>query len=87
MKAPLYLKIDRAFMTNLEQDGKDTAIISTIIALGKGLELDVIAEGIEQLRQKEMLRAKGCGWGQGFLFYPPVAPDDFEKLLGSQAKC
>ena len=65
------LKIDRAFVSELEASGKNEEIIRSILTLGQGMNLHVIAEGIETLEQLARLRALGCKLGQGFLFAKP----------------
>jgi diguanylate cyclase (GGDEF)-like protein len=67
------LKLDRAFVTGLGQESLDDAIAATILTLAKSLKLDVIAEGVEEMRQLEALRELGCSHVQGFLLGRPVA--------------
>jgi diguanylate cyclase (GGDEF)-like protein/PAS domain S-box-containing protein len=66
------LKIEMGFVQGMESDNKLAAIVRTIIALGRELGLDVVAEGIESQTQLAMLREMGCRLGQGFLFSRPV---------------
>ena len=73
------LKIDTAFVRNLLQDGQDRAIVQTIIAMAQALDLQVIAEGIENAGQAEMLLAMGCQQGQGY-FYGHAEPADVFAL-------
>jgi diguanylate cyclase (GGDEF)-like protein/PAS domain S-box-containing protein len=72
------LKIDRGFVTDLLSDPNDAAIARMIVALGRSLELEVIAEGVETDAQREFLEQIGCFTYQGFLFGRPVPPDQFE---------
>lgn len=65
------LKIDRSFISGIEQQDKNLDITRTIIALAHSLELDAIAEGVETQEQLEILRSLGCEYGQGYLFSPP----------------
>ena len=69
------LKIDRLFIANMLDSPKDAAIVSTIIDLGHHLGLEVIAEGVETLEQRDWLIAHHCTTMQGFLVAPglPVA--------------
>ena len=67
------LKIDRSFVAGLNDDADNLAIVRTIIALGKALKLDVVAEGVETEAQLEFLRAMGCDRAQGFLLGRPRA--------------
>ena len=73
------LKIDRAFIKDLPQDASDAAIAKTIVALGQGLQLQVVAEGVETLAQLEFLRQIACPLVQGYLISPPLAPDALEQ--------
>jgi diguanylate cyclase len=65
------LKIDRSFVEALEGDRKDAALVQAILALAQGLELNVVAEGIETPGQRHLLKLLGCPLGQGYLFAPP----------------
>ncbi|MEZ5145116.1 MAG: EAL domain-containing protein [Acidimicrobiales bacterium] len=71
------LKIDRSFVDGLGEDPEDTAIVSAIISMSRALGLDVVAEGVETLRQLDELRSLGCDRAQGFLFARPVPADGF----------
>ena len=75
------LKVDRSFIRNLPHDSDDKAIIEAIIAMGKTLSLNIVAEGVETLEQDHFLREKICDEMQGFYFSKPVAPDQFADLL------
>ncbi|MFB2979007.1 EAL domain-containing protein [Microseira sp. BLCC-F43] len=66
------LKIDRSFISGIEQQETNLDITRTIITLAHTLELDVIAEGVETQEQLDILRALGCEYGQGYLFSPPL---------------
>ncbi len=73
------VKIDRSFTSEIGDDASNLTIIAGIIGLARGLGLDVVAEGVETVRQRDTLRELGCTFGQGYLFSPPIALDD---LLG-----
>lgn len=73
------LKIDRAFVKNLPNNQKDIAIARTVIALGLGLDLKVIAEGVETAAQQKFLSSNGCHEGQGWFFGRPVSGADFTQ--------
>ena len=75
------LKIDRAFIKDLEESAEDRAIVAAIIALSNSLQLSVVAEGVETEGQFALLRAKGCQFAQGYLFAQPVPLDGAEALL------
>lgn len=63
-----YLKIDRSFVAGIAQSSEDRIIVSSVVGLAHSLGLSVIAEGIEDARQLELLVAEGCEAGQGFLW-------------------
>ncbi|MHB1674111.1 MAG: putative bifunctional diguanylate cyclase/phosphodiesterase [Acidobacteriaceae bacterium] len=75
------LKIDRGFVLGLAKDGEDAAIVSAIVALGKSLNLKVVAEGVETTGQQEFLTRLGCDSLQGFLLGRPMPPDQFIAAL------
>ena len=75
------LKIDRSFVRDLGMTPQSSAVVTAIIALARSLGLRVIAEGVENLRQMEVLHRLGCGVMQGFLFSKPQMPDDIEAWL------
>ena len=66
------LKIDRSFVSDLETDPDDAAIVSAVVSLATSLDLKVVAEGVETDGQMAMLRAAGCHFGQGYLFAKPM---------------
>ncbi|HEY1128930.1 MAG TPA: EAL domain-containing protein, partial [Roseateles sp.] len=66
------LKIDRSFVHDLPTGERDRAIARTIVDLGRHLQLEVIAEGIESPAQLEVLKACGCSFGQGWLLGRPL---------------
>jgi diguanylate cyclase (GGDEF)-like protein len=70
------LKIDRSFVAGLADAGKSRAIIQTFVQLGRALDLEVVAEGIESEGQRNQLAALGVDTGQGFFFWPPLDRDD-----------
>jgi diguanylate cyclase (GGDEF)-like protein len=75
------LKIDQSFIRDLASDSSDRAIVRTIIAMARGLNLDVIAEGVEMEDQRHSLLDKGCTHFQGYLFSRPITIEQFEVLL------
>ena len=75
------LKIDRSFIRDLGMTPQSSAVVTAIIALARSLGLRVVAEGVENLRQMEVLHRLGCGVMQGFLFSRPQPPEDIETWL------
>jgi diguanylate cyclase (GGDEF)-like protein/PAS domain S-box-containing protein len=75
------LKIDRSFVGDIREDESDASIINAIVAMARGLKLDLIAEGVENRTQLRYLHTKGCSEGQGFIFSPPVAAIELQQLL------
>lgn len=84
-KLPLdRLKVDRAFVTDIHQEGQ-SVIAETIINLGKKMQLKVIAEGIEEIEQQERLLELGCDEVQGFYYAKPMPADEFINFLQQQS--
>ncbi len=75
------LKIDKSFVLNLPDNHNDAIIAQTVISMAQSLALDVIAEGVETLEQRNFLVNHDCLSFQGYLFSPPVPQADFERLL------
>ena len=75
------LKIDRSFVRDLAYDGADRAIAEAIIAMGRTLGLEVVAEGVETAEQLAFLRQHRCDEMQGYLLSPPVPAEDLARLL------
>lgn len=78
------IKIDQSFVRDLEEDANDAALIKAMIAMGKELELTVIAEGVETEAQRTFLVAHGCQVLQGFLFSKALPATDFEVEFSRQ---
>ena len=77
------LKVDRSFVRDLGVTPQSSAVVTAIIALARSLGLRVVAEGVETLRQMEVLHRLGCGVMQGFLFSRAVPADDLQRWLES----
>jgi len=75
------LKIDRSFVMSMTENGDQSAIIDSVLALGQSLNMAVIAEGIETPEQRDLLETKGCTQGQGFLLGRPVAAAQFRDTF------
>jgi diguanylate cyclase (GGDEF)-like protein len=71
------LKIDRGFVRDLEHDSDDAAIVSSIVALGRALDLKVVAEGVETEAQRQHLSRLGCDYLQGYLLGRPMTARHF----------
>jgi len=80
------LKIDQSFVRELPESEEDGAIVRAIIALAKSLNLSVLAEGIENTKQKDFLLKSGCSNIQGYLYSRPLPKEDIDKLLVSGVK-
>ncbi len=75
------LKIDRAFVRNLATDASDREIVRTVIGLAHALDLDVVAEGVEEAEQVPILLDLGCTRAQGWLWSPAVPAREVQALL------
>lgn len=75
------LKVDRSFVENIGTDPADALIVTAVAALGNGLGLNVIGEGIETEAQRDLLRVSGCSSGQGYLFGKPMPAAEFERWM------
>jgi EAL domain-containing protein (putative c-di-GMP-specific phosphodiesterase class I) len=75
------IKIDRSFVQRITPDGRQPEIVRAIILLGRELQLEVIAEGIEQEHQIAMLEELGCTLGQGFYLGRPMSAQEIEQIL------
>jgi diguanylate cyclase (GGDEF)-like protein/PAS domain S-box-containing protein len=78
------LKIDRAFVRDIDAGGADEEIVKAIIRMANGLGLSTVAEGVETQEQARRLRELGATFLQGFYFSPPVAADVCARLLGEK---
>ncbi|WP_293144849.1 EAL domain-containing protein [Moritella sp.] len=75
------LKIDRAFLKNMQTNDADRALVNAIISMAKALNLKVVAEGIEDQWHADYLIAMHCEYGQGYFYSKPVPAKEFELLL------
>jgi EAL domain-containing protein (putative c-di-GMP-specific phosphodiesterase class I) len=78
------LKIDKSFVADVMTDSHDSAIARTIVTLGHSLGLQVIAEGVETVAQRDFLVSIGCSIFQGYLYSEPLAASEFEAFVGLQ---
>jgi EAL domain-containing protein (putative c-di-GMP-specific phosphodiesterase class I) len=77
------LKIDRSFINQLDAASSTRPIVESVVALGKTLEIQTVAEGVETADQRQYLTDIGCDFLQGFLLARPLAPSDAEARLRS----
>ncbi|CAN7486968.1 EAL domain-containing protein [Pseudoduganella sp. LjRoot289] len=75
------IKIDRAFIKDLEESSEDRAIVAAIIALSDSLQMPVVAEGVETEGQFALLQRQGCQYAQGYLFSQPVPRENAQHML------
>ena len=78
------LKIDRSFVSDLENNKSDRIIVQTIVNIALGLGVEIIAEGVETEMQAALLRQLGCHAYQGFLFARPMSPAAFLSFIAAQ---
>jgi EAL domain-containing protein (putative c-di-GMP-specific phosphodiesterase class I) len=81
------LKIDRSFVEDLPNSASARTLVRTALAMGRGLELLTLAEGVETAEQLELLRQMGCDAYQGFWFSRPLEAEAFAALLPLQDAC
>ncbi|MDF2493772.1 MAG: hypothetical protein K0S66_706 [Sphingomonas sp.] len=77
------IKIDKTFVSNLRADSDDAAIADAIITLAQRLDMEVVAEGVEQAEQARYLARRGCDYAQGFLFSEALPADEAIAMLRS----
>ena len=80
------IKIDRSFVSNLHNNSSSQAIVCAIIGLGRGLQVPLIAEGVETQEQLEFLRTAGCDEAQGYLIGKPGPIDDYAAAVGRKTE-
>ncbi len=80
------LKIDRSFIREVASNADDATIVGTIIHMGRSLQMDVVAEGVESEEQLNFLQTLDCTYVQGMLFGDPMTSDNYLELLLAQAE-
>jgi EAL domain-containing protein (putative c-di-GMP-specific phosphodiesterase class I) len=78
------LKIDRAFVNDLTVRPDQRTLVSAMVAMGKALGLQILAEGVETSSQLDILRDLGCDLAQGYLFASPQPPREVTPLLSRE---
>ena len=81
-----YLKLDRAMVDGITTDPRDLAVLRAILAMAGALDLEVIAEGIEDLAQQALVAAEGCGYFQGFVRARPMGAGEFLTFAAGEAR-
>jgi len=84
------LKIDRSFVRDMNAESPESIeLVRSILMMAKGLNMEVIAEGIEEIEQSRLLDQMGCSFGQGYFFSKPVPAREIETMLaaGPGASC
>lgn len=80
------VKVDRTFVSQVQEDRDSRAIVSTIFSLGASMDLKVVAEGVETQGQLDFLEQAGCHYVQGYLFYQPMFAEEVEAMLEAGTK-
>jgi EAL domain-containing protein (putative c-di-GMP-specific phosphodiesterase class I) len=80
------LKIDKSFVRNVVTSPEDATLVDTIIQMGRNLNMDVVAEGVEDEAQLNFLQSLHCTYAQGLLFGDPMSSDNYLELLLAQAE-
>ena len=78
------LKIDKSFVRHMAQNPDDATLVATVIQLGRNLNMDVVAEGVEDEQQLALLQRLECNYVQGLLFGDPMSSDNYLELLLAQ---
>ena len=78
------LKIDRSFVTAVDNDSSNAGIVEAIIAMAKALKFDTVAEGVETKAEFDFLMRQHCDLYQGYFFSRPLSFNNFDQLLKSR---
>jgi diguanylate cyclase (GGDEF)-like protein len=76
------IKVDRSLLDGLETDHRDAPLMQAILAIGVGMDIELVAEGVETRAQRELLCLSGCHYGQGYLFAAPMPADEIQLAVG-----
>ncbi len=80
------LKIDKSFVRDVVHNPDDATIVDTVVQMGRNMNMDVVAEGVEDEGQLNFLQKLGCTYAQGLLFGDPMSSDNYLELLLAQAE-
>lgn len=80
------LKIDKSFVDNCHITPQDKVMVRVIIQMARSLGMNIVAEGVEQEQQSQVLLSEGCNVAQGFLYYHPLGGDEITMVVSSQEK-
>jgi EAL domain-containing protein (putative c-di-GMP-specific phosphodiesterase class I) len=75
------VKIDRSFVSQMHLDDRSYSIVDSIVALGKRMGFQIVAEGLETTEHLKFLKLLGCDFGQGYLFSRPMPAEEIESTL------
>jgi len=78
------LKIDKSFVQGIGTSAMAESLTQTIMNIGHALKLSIVAEGVETVAQRDFLSRHGCRIYQGYLYSPPLAPQDFAQWARSR---
>ncbi len=78
------VKIDRSFIAGIPDSEEDTVVVDAISGLTRGLKLELLAEGVENERQLNVLKSLGCEYGQGYYWSKPLPADEYEQFYMNQ---
>jgi EAL domain-containing protein (putative c-di-GMP-specific phosphodiesterase class I) len=75
------LKMDKAFITNIQPGNKEMKLVELVLDIARNLEVPVVAEGVETEEEYKMLKNAGCDIIQGYYFSKPIPPADFARFI------
>ena len=81
-----YLKLSPSFVSPLTTCGKHCTLVEAVATLAKGLAINLVAEGVADHRQSQLLLERGCRWGQGSLFAGPMSAPEMTEYLARQGE-
>ena len=75
------LKVDKSFVQDMQTDNNEYTLVGAIIAMGRSLGLEIVAEGVEKVSQAHALQHMGCRYAQGYLYSRPLPAHDFAAAV------